>query len=165
MKVIKFFCISKSPPPPPRAWWMFCPISYESGSTREWGRGIGVGRRERGQNRREGEWKISPSRGSAVVFASFSRHRFVSSGNNDLIAVSDAMHRCACYVITRINLIYYTGRPRERENDTKIFQQDHSTGKVKGYISRGTRILHDCKNLFAQGETCGKHMYSRLIDL
>lgn len=107
MKVIKFFCISKSPPP--RAWWMFYPISYESGST-------AVGEKESSGDKikaTEGEWKISPFEREREVFASFPRHRFVSSGN-DLIAVSDAMHRCACYVITRINLIYYGRRPRER---------------------------------------------------
>lgn len=171
MKVIKFFCISKSPPPPPppRAWWMFCPISYESGSTREGrigggeeGKGVREWRGERGQNRREGEWKISPSRGSARWFLRRSL-AIVSSPRATTIWLP-SQTRCIDAPVTLLReLIWFiiygqTTRERERENDTKIFQRDRSTGKVKGHISQGTRILRDCENLFARRETYGKHI-------
>lgn len=110
MKVIKFFCISKSPPP--RAWWMFYPISYESGST-------AVGEKESNGDKIEaveGEWKISPFEREREVFASFPRHRSFSSPRATIWLPSQM--RCIDAPVTLLReLIWFitdTGHARER---------------------------------------------------
>lgn len=133
---------------------MFYRISYESGSTQGKGR-----RREEGggcardQIDAEDEWKISPSgeserkrerekkkeRERECAFLRRSRHPFVSWGN-DLIAVSAAMHRCACYVITRINLIYYEDHARRRYENVLRFEMPQIT--VNWYLEIPRDVLY-----------------------